>query len=220
MSIQIKLRSTEVPQHRSQWDGDHWGRWRKIQEHSSCCWPLNLFLPVFCQPHQNCSSGWKNNEGHPQLRAGGEKKSESIWWSRAELCMCNAITQDTLPSQLQLNRMKMYFALGFLSPGKPWGILVKDVENICITTSGLLKQERIKCILVLPQRQGRARSLSQHIPFPILRDSSGHSRPESHSHRLSLQPQTSVPQAADQRQKDSSPTDLIHGRIKAGSRQE
>lgn len=110
----------------------------------------------------------------------------------------------------------MYFALGLLSPGKPWGIPVKDVENTSITTSGLLKQGRFKRILVSPWRQGRAlyvchntfHALSQGIPYP----GPGHSEPESHSHRLSLQPQSLVPQAAAQGQEDSSPTDLIHGR--------
>lgn len=109
----------------------------------------------------------------------------------------------------------MYFALGLLSRGKPWGILVKDVKNTCITTLGSLKQEGLKCALASPRRGGKAR-YDCHNTFHPLSRGIPHPEPESYSHRLSLQPQISVPRAAAQRQEDPSPTETRFDPWKAG----
>lgn len=87
----------------------------------------------------------------------------------------------------------MCFVLGRLSQGKPQGILLKDVNSVCIMTLGLLKEEKLKCILVSPWRQRKANNVYHNTFHPlawrIFHPVSRHSVPE----RYSLRPLPSDP---------------------------
>ena len=118
---------------------------------------------------------------------------------------------------------KRCFALGLPSQGKPWGVLLKDVNSTCIMTLGLLKQERLKCILVSPWRRRKANYVYHNTFHPlawgIFHPVSSHSVPESYSLRpLPADPDfcTSGRSQPSQKQEDSFPPKIRFDPWKSG----
>lgn len=92
--------------------------------------------------------------------------------------------------------MKKCFALGLPSQGKPWRILLKDVNSTSSVILWLLEPERLKRVLVSPWRQRKANYVYHNIPPTGLGDFSSSHKAfgawELQTSGVSPQTQTSV----------------------------